>query len=756
MMAKAVTEARRPDAAAGADAIYRSLFDSFDRDKDGRISPLEVLSRLDRSGLRPDDPRIAEALTGLGGADGGSRHNSSLIRRAVEGNLAVPDFAALTADITRMYDELLPVRSGAVASYIPQLKRVGPEQLAIAVCTVDGQRFSVGDAATPFSLQSVSKTVSYCLALDEHGTEVVHQHVGREPSGRSFNELALNPQGLPHNPMVNAGGIMTCWPIRPEDNIADRFDLVAATWRRLAGGRRPGFNNAVYLSERQTADRNFALGYSMRESGAFRPGTDLVATLEFFFQCCSIEVDAQMLAVAAGSLAKAWVCPLTEDPVFTPGTVQSCLSLMSSCGMYDFSGEFAFTIGLPAKSGVSGAIMLVVPGLMGICVWSPRLDEHGNSVRGIEFCRQLVAAYTVHAFDSLVTGTKRDPRRKKNQTQTEAVVALTWAASQGDLTEVRALIATGVEPGTADYDGRTPLHLAAAEGQLKVVRYLLAAGADPRPKDRWGGTPLSDAEGNGHAEIAALLREHAAQVAPFRTATTSERRPRYERQRRCRHQGGRGPARRRLAPDRPRLVPDRPTELRSGSRSWHARLPLRGGRRRQPVSADRAGRPAGQHHRGPAGHPGRAAPRPPGPGPGRAQRSPGGSQRPAAGWCGPLGGGGITASIMSTSTTAARPARDFRPDWRDDAACRKADPELFFPDVDLRSAARAQLKTAKLICRGCPVSAMCLSWALASGQEAGIWGGLTEDERRRLHRRGRDFRPATDSPCEERHDQNPG
>ena len=531
MMAKAVIAARQPDAAqSGADRIYRSLFDSFNPDKNGRISPLEVLTRLERSGLRTDDPRIAEALAGLTGADGSrqlsfaqfkalAQHNSSLIRRAVEGNLAVPDFAALSADITRMYGELLSVRSGSVADYIPQLKRVDPDQLAISLCTVDGQRFSIGDAATAFCLQSVSKTVSYCLSLDEHGAEAVHRHVGREPSGQSFNELALNPKGLPHNPMVNAGAIMTTSLIRPDQDIADRFDLVAATWQRLAGDRRPGFNNAVYLSERQTADRNFALGYSMRENGAFRDGTDLQQTLEFYFQSCSIEVDAQMLAVAAASLANAGVCPLTDDPVFTPGTVQSCLSLMSSCGMYDFSGEFAFTIGLPAKSGVSGALMLVVPGLMGICVWSPRLDEHGNSVRGIEFCRKLAAEYNVHVFDSLVTGrgrtNKRDPRRKKNQTQTEAVVALTWAASQGDLNEVRALIATGVKPDTADYDGRTPLHLAAAEGQLEVVRYLLAAGAVPRPTDRWGGTPLSDAEASGHAEIAALLRRQAAESAPL-------------------------------------------------------------------------------------------------------------------------------------------------------------------------------------------------------------------------------------------------
>src|SRR5215475_2684163 len=161
--------ARLPDAIqAGADTIYRRLFDSFNPDQESRISPLEVHNRLDRSGLRTDDPRIAEALAGLTGADGSrklsfaqfkalAQHNSSLIRRAVEGDLAVPDFSALTADITRMYKELLPITSGAVADYIPQLKRVDPDQLAISVCTVDGQRFSIGDASTLFCLQSVSK-----------------------------------------------------------------------------------------------------------------------------------------------------------------------------------------------------------------------------------------------------------------------------------------------------------------------------------------------------------------------------------------------------------------------------------------------------------------------------------------------------------------------------------------------------------------------------------------------------------------------
>jgi glutaminase len=516
------------DVLSGTDAIYRKLFESFDRDKRDKVSHFEVLSRLQRSGLQLDDPRIQEALTGLRQVQESpkqidfrqfkalAQHNSSLIRRAVEANLAVPDFPSLTADIERMFGELQGVTRGAVADYIPQLRRVDPEQLAISVCTVDGQRFSIGDSRVAFCLQSVCKPVCYCLALDERGQDAVHKHVGREPSGQSFNELALNPQGLPHNPMINAGAIMTSSMIRPALDIADRFDHVADTWRRLTAsdqlGGRIGFNNAVYLSERLTADRNFALGYSMRERGAFPPGADLTETLEFYFQNCSIELDAEMLAIAAASLANAGVCPLTDDSVFTPEAVQSCLSLMSSCGMYDFSGEFAFTIGLPAKSGVSGAMMLVIPGLMGICIWSPRLDEHGNSVRGIEFCRKLVAEYSVHAFDSLVNGrtAKRDPRRKRNQSQIEEVVALTWAASQGDLNEVRALIAAGVEPSTADYDGRTALHLAAAEGQTDVVRFLLSTNTEPAPVDRWGGTPLSDAEGNEHNDVADLLRAAAS------------------------------------------------------------------------------------------------------------------------------------------------------------------------------------------------------------------------------------------------------
>ncbi|MGW7367634.1 glutaminase A [Streptomyces sp. NPDC054841] len=502
----------------------RDLFDSFKKDDQGHISRAEVVARLQQAGITADDPRIRDvwALLGDSGTDTGRldpaqfaalcQRNRRLVARAVTGDLVVPDFPSFVADITEIYESLLPEKGGHVADYIPQLKRIPPDQFAIAVCTVDGQRFAIGDAGVGFCVQSVCKPINYCLTLEEHGADVVHRHVGREPSGLGFNELSVNGDGLPHNPMINSGAIMSCSLIEPSLDIADRFDHVADTWWRLSGGSPVGFNNAVYLSERQTADRNFALGYFMREHGAFPTDTDLIETLEFYFQCCAVELDTGALASVASTLANGGVVPLSGDRVFSTDSVQKCLSLMSSCGMYDYSGEFAFSIGLPAKSGVSGALMLVVPQVMGIAIWSPRLDALGNSVRGIEFCKQLVEKYNFHMYDSLVgcdRGGKRDPRLKKNQTAIEGTIRLLWSASQGDLDGVRTCLASGVDPSSCDYDGRTALHLAASEGRLAVVTHLLEQGADVGAVDRWGGTPLSDAEQGGHTAVVEALKRVA-------------------------------------------------------------------------------------------------------------------------------------------------------------------------------------------------------------------------------------------------------
>ena len=309
-------------------------------------------------------------------------------------------FAAFCKDVEAMRDATEPNTAGAPASYIPQLARVDPDQYGVAVCSVDGQRYSCGDSRVPFCVQSTTKPLAYAMALEHFGEEKVHEHVGREPSGRNFNERVLNPEHRPHNPMINAGAIMTSSLVRPDLCLADRWDFVMDTWARLAGGRRPGFANSVYLSESATADRNWCLAYMMQEAEAFPEGTVLKEVLEFYFMLCSIEVDAEQMSVIAATLANGGICPLTGDRVFNARTVRNTLSLMSSCGMYDYSGEFAFQMGFPCKSGVGGSLVIVIPGVTGICTWSPSLDALGNSVRGQDFCRALCRSFAVHHLEA--------------------------------------------------------------------------------------------------------------------------------------------------------------------------------------------------------------------------------------------------------------------------------------------------------------------------------------------------------------------
>jgi glutaminase len=376
-----------------------------------------------KAGIELTDPRIAPAIESLVRYEDSLdeqtfaesvRPCASLMLRAARQDLIIPDFASFTSDVRDIFEHTRSLEEGSVATYIPQLARVSPKHYGVALCTIDGQRFSVGHTDVDFTVQSCMKPVNYCIALEELGEEAVHRSVGREPSGRGFNELTLNKENRPHNPMINAGAIATCSLIRRGATVADRFDHVMNHWARLAGGQKAGFSNTVYLSEKEKGDRNYALGYFMKEKRVFPDGTDLLQTLEFYFQCCSIEATCERMSIVAATLANGGVCPTTGERVLRFDTVRACLSLMYSCGMYDFSGEFAFSIGLPAKSGVSGALMVVVPNVLGFCTWSPRLDSLGNSVRGIAFCRELVRRFNFHNYDDLVGSleSKRDPRRK--------------------------------------------------------------------------------------------------------------------------------------------------------------------------------------------------------------------------------------------------------------------------------------------------------------------------------------------------------
>lgn len=489
------------------------------RSEDSTVPTALLFRTFKNAGLWRSDPRLAETIRKLNGFLAAAREDDrrevhldedqfvesigscpELAKRAFTGDLVIPEFSRFTKTIDEIYAECRSNGDGLVASYIPQLSRYSPDFWGVSVCTVDGQRHAIGDVGVPFTVQSSGKPINYALALNELGPDFVHRYIGHEPSGETFNCIKLNSENKPHNPMINAGAIVVSSLIRRDLSPADRFDYITGQYRRVVGGEFLGFNNAVFLSEKETADRNFAIGYCLQENGCFPDGAALASTMDLYFQLCSIEINANSGAVIAATLANGGKCPTTGDEILGPDAVRNTLALMQSCGMYDYSGGFAFKVGIPAKSSVSGAILVVVPNVAGLCLWSPPLDRAGNSVRGVQFCEQLVKRFQFHPYDSfrgmsVVRSGKNDPRTRKSDAEANQVADLLFGACAGDLTALRRLaLAKQDMTVSADYDGRTALHLACAEGHLDCVRFLVEECKVPvNVIDRWGRTPMNDA-----------------------------------------------------------------------------------------------------------------------------------------------------------------------------------------------------------------------------------------------------------------------
>tara|TARA_Y100000389_G_scaffold186194_3_gene206303 strand:- start:966 stop:2390 length:1425 start_codon:yes stop_codon:yes gene_type:complete len=419
--------------------------------------------------------------------------------------------------INSIYNDLINNTHGDVADYIPQLGKVNPDLFAISVCDINGDIINKGDYTIDFCIQSCSKPLSYCIAHELLGREHVHSRVGYEPSGQSFNAFVLNKKGLPHNPMINSGAIMVSSLIGRELEPSERFELIKDYYSRMCGNiGNIGFDNSVFLSEQHHADRNISLAYHMRENKSFGfPITpnQIQDSLNLYFQSCSILINSKLGAVIAATLANGGTCPITSDEIFNIDTVRDCLTLMYGCGMYDYSGEFSFQVGLPAKSGVSGCILLVVPGKMGICIWSPRLDGQGNSVRGIEVCKRIAKHLNLHIFHNIFE-IKHDEilSPSKHEGKEVLIQKLISFASRGDLEEIKKLD-NKIDFNIHDYDYRTPLHLACSEGHSDIVDYLVnTKNVDIKVKDRWGNTPISEATNSDHNDIITILRERLALI----------------------------------------------------------------------------------------------------------------------------------------------------------------------------------------------------------------------------------------------------
>jgi glutaminase len=395
--------------------------------------------------------------------------------------------------IEKVYDIVNKIKDGTVANYIPQLANVNPDLFGISICTVDGQMIHVGDTKEEFTLQSCSKIFTYLRACQQTTADAVHERVGHEPSGRAFNEFCFNDDNLPYNPMINSGAIMVVSMIESDKPQYIRYDEVKKFFKTMSGNVGVfNFDTSVYLSERQHADSNRALAYMMNGKNVFPDNTNIEDTLDLYFQICSITTNTETVAIMASTIANNGVCPLNAERVVSPKLVQNCLSLMSTCGMYDFSGRWAFEVGIPAKSGVSGCITMVIPGVAGICIWSPPLDSKGNSVKGIEFGKLLINSYP-HFHTHFDTKCHKKNKLSFDDFDEEMLVqALIDGAAKGNKEKIIKILATGkVDINHSDYDNRTALHLATAEGHLEIVKYLVENGAEIYVKDRSGTTPLS-------------------------------------------------------------------------------------------------------------------------------------------------------------------------------------------------------------------------------------------------------------------------
>ena len=540
------------------------LFFSLCENGQNFVESKKLKEALDHSGLKSNDNRLQSLFKRLE-AHGDKivfedfisiiRTSGLLVEKALRGQLALPDFIDFSKNLDKIFDEVKKLKAGELASYIPPLAEVDPDQFGIAIVTIDGQIYQRGDSLKDFSIQSMCKPFNYCFAMEEIGLEKVHKHVGQEPSGRQFDDLTLlartvsgnytgeyakdNLEGrfsrVPFNPMVNAGAIMTAGLINPEDSYTQRLRHIRQKFGGLIGwtaddspsAEMPRFNKDMARQENFKGYNNIAMGYLLMATGSLpHTKTDLhkdihpdedefdfyiepavTEALKLYFSICSLEMTATDVAMAAATLANSGVCPISQNRVLSQKTVRNCLPVLQTSGMYNASGTFFQEVGLPAKSGVGGGVLLVVPQLMGVCIFSPRLDQQGNSVRGIEMAKRLTSKYLVHTFDGTMTDTSRlDPKLPIARWLANSCGEAIWAASNGNIRTLESLVSQQRDLQTGDYDIRTPLHLASAEGQFEVVKFLLDHGVKPIP-DRWGGYPISDARNNNHKKIVDLFEK---------------------------------------------------------------------------------------------------------------------------------------------------------------------------------------------------------------------------------------------------------
>lgn len=371
--------------------------------------------------------------------------------------------------------------AGEVASYIPELAQADPDRLAIAVATLDGEVYVAGDADVEFTIQSISKPFTYALAIADQGLDGVLERIDVEPSGDAFNEISLEPEtGRPRNPMINAGAIAAHALVQGGDADA-RTERILDLYSRLAG-RRLSIAEDVFESELSSADRNMALAYMLRTVGTL--DAEPADVVRGYTRQCSVSVTVRDLA-RMGSVLAAGGRTSDGEQVIAPAINRQVLSVMTTCGMYDSAGDWLTSVGIPAKSGVAGGLMGVLPGQVGIAVFSPRLDPHGNSTRGVRMFERMNHDLGLHLMTS-TDAARSVSRRVEHDGATVHEIA-------GDLhfMEAERVLRgfaeepAGDDPVIVDLDRVQRANDIAKRMLLEGVRRLHLDGHDVRIVDPW-------------------------------------------------------------------------------------------------------------------------------------------------------------------------------------------------------------------------------------------------------------------------------
>jgi len=368
----------------------------------------------------------------------------------------------IQAYIERLHEKYAAFGDGALASYIPELTNADPNWFGIALATTDGHVYETGDSRQRFTIQSISKPFTYGMALEDVGRPAVLAKIGVEPTGDAFNAIRLHPDtGCPLNPMINAGAIAST-SLVAGNSPEDRLERILAVFGYYAG-RRLDIDTSVYESEKRTGHRNRAIGHMLRNFDILTE--DPEPALDLYFRQCSINVECRDLALMAATLANGGVNPLTGERAIRTDLVDSVLSVMTTCGMYDSAGEWLYWVGMPAKSGVGGGVIAVLPGQLGIGVFSPLLDAHGNSVRGVRVCQDMSRDLNLHFL--------RLPRSARSAVRAEFDLAAVGSKRRRRADE-RALL-DGLGQRAKVYDLQGDLVFSTVE---LAVRKIVAASAD--------------------------------------------------------------------------------------------------------------------------------------------------------------------------------------------------------------------------------------------------------------------------------------